>query len=193
MSDTPSENAGQLSAAESPAVAAAKPPLEAKAVSDSRTHMTELVLAPHINALSTVFGGVIMSWMDICAGIAGGRHAGRTVVTVSVDDLHFLRPIFLGDRVLLEGVVTSVGRSSVEVYVTVAREPVEDPSARELTTDAYFTMVALDADRRPTAVPPLLATTPEEREQQAEAAARREARLELKKAHANAAKRYSGG
>ena len=164
-----------------------------KAASESRTHMTELVLAPHINALSTVFGGAIMSWMDICAGIAGGRHAGCTVVTVSVDDLHFLRPIFLGDRVLLEGVVTSVGRTSVEVYVTVVREPVGDARARQLTSDAYFTMVALDEERRPTAVPPLLATTEEERAQQAAAAARREARLELKKAHANAAERYRGG
>ena len=90
---------------------------EIRDVEESRTQMTELVLPHHTNGFGSTFGGVIMSWMDICAAIAAKRHARRPAVTASVDELHFLRPISLGDTVVLDAVLTSVGETSMEVHV----------------------------------------------------------------------------
>jgi len=117
--------------------------------------MTEIVLPQHTNAFTTAFGGVIMSWMDICAAISARRHAGMSSVTASVDELHFLKPIGLGDTVVLNAHLTSVGTSSMEIYVHVAVEPADSSLPSETTTQAYFTFVALGPDGSPARVPRL--------------------------------------
>jgi acyl-CoA hydrolase len=111
--------------------------------------MTELVLTSHTNAMGTVFGGVMIGWMDICAAIAARRHARRPVVTAAVDELHFLRPVQLGDIVLLEAEVASVGHSSMEILVKVSRERSNPDAIAEPTTEAFFTFVAIGADGKP--------------------------------------------
>ena len=58
--------------------------MDAKAPSESFTEMTELVLPQHTNAIGTAFGGVIMSWIDICASIAAKRHCERVSVTARI-------------------------------------------------------------------------------------------------------------
>lgn len=126
-----------------------------RAKSASRTHMTEMVLPSHTNAMGTVFGGVMMSWMDICAAICARRHARCPVVTAAVDELHFLRPVQLGDTVLLEASVASVGFSSMEILVKVARERTNPDAIAEPTTEAYFTFVAIGSDGKPCQVPGL--------------------------------------
>ena len=72
-----------------------------KAVSPSISfvQMTELILPNHMNALGTVFGGVIMSWIDIAGSISASRHCSKSVVTASIDDVHFLAPVHKGDVV----------------------------------------------------------------------------------------------
>jgi len=60
---------------------------------ESQVQMTELVLPQHTNALGTCFGGTILSWIDIAAGICAGRHARRPAVTVAFDDVHFITPV----------------------------------------------------------------------------------------------------
>lgn len=151
-----------------------KPPRE------SQVEMTEMVLPQHANALGTIFGGVVMSWVDIAAAIAGLRHARRQVVTASVDALHFLAPIKLGWIVTLKASVNYVANSSCEVGVKIMSE---NPITGETfhTASAYVTMVALDSNGKPTAIPPLLPETPEEIRRQKGAEERRQQRLDNRK------------
>src|SRR5690606_41978255 len=96
---------------------------ETKSPKDSAIETTHLVLPPDTNHHVTAFGGIIMQWMDIAAGIAAGRHCRmRQVVTAAVDDLEFRRPIRLGDVVLIRACVNFVHRTSMEVGVRVERE-----------------------------------------------------------------------
>src|SRR4051812_12330047 len=89
---------------------------------ESEVVMTEMVLPQHTNALGTIFGGVVMSWIDVAAAIAARRHSGKVCVTASIDELHFLRPIKQGDIVNIRARLTAVHHTSCEVQVTVCAE-----------------------------------------------------------------------
>jgi acyl-CoA hydrolase len=154
----------------------AKP--KGKTPAESAVTMTEIVLPSHTNALGTIFGGQIVSWVDIAAAIAAGRHARRVVVTASIDALHFVSPVKLGHVVHLKAMVNYAGRTSMEIGVRVDSE---NPITGELqhTATAYSTFVALDEKGQPTEVPPLLPQTPEETRRLDEAKKRRQARIQL--------------
>ncbi len=144
--------------------------------SASVTEMTEYVLPQHANIGGTVFGGQIMAWVDLCAAICAQRHSGRPCVTAFVDDLLFKRPVLVGQVVRLRAEVTAVFRTSMEIDVCVQGE---DTITGEHwpTVECHVTFVAMGDDRRPTPVPPLLLESDEHRSAQAEAEARRRARL----------------
>lgn len=156
------------------------PPTEGSP-SASAIEMNELVLPSHANALGSVFGGQIMAWIDICAALAAMRHARTQCVTASMDALDFLLPIQVGHVVNLRAMVNHVGRTSLEVGVRVEAG---DPASATLShvASAYLTFVALDGERRPTAVRPLVIETAQERLRESEARARREQRLALARA-----------
>jgi acyl-CoA hydrolase len=149
-------------------------------VSQSQVIMTELVLPTHTNALDSIFGGVIMSWIDIAAAIAAQRHCQMSVVTASIDALNFVQPVYKGWIVNLKASVNFVSNTSMEVGVRV---DAENPNQKVVfhTASAYLTFVALGTDGRPTKVPPLLAETPEQKRRQKAAALRRQHRLERRK------------
>ncbi len=138
--------------------------------------MTELVLPGHTNALGTVFGGVIMSWIDIAGAIAAQRHSRKSVVTASIDDLSFVASVKKGWIVQLRARVNFTSRTSMEVGVRV---DAENPQTGEWhhTASAYLTFVAIDANNKPIAVPPLVPEDDEDRRRFDEAAKRREHRL----------------
>ena len=139
--------------------------------------MTELVHPTHTNALGSIFGGVIMSWVDICAAIAAQRHSGRPVVTASIDALNFVAPVYKGWIVNLKASVNFVSRSSMEVGVRVdAENPIEKRTLH--TASAYLTFVALDGAGKPTPVPGLICETPEQLRRFRAAEERRRFRLE---------------
>lgn len=141
--------------------------------------MTELVLPQHTNALGTIFGGVVMGWVDIAAAIAAARYTRSPVVTVSVDHLSFLHPIKIGNIVTIEAVVTYTGKTSIEVEVTVSGEnPTEGKKFK--TTHAFLTFVAIDKDGTPVVVPPFKPETAAEKERYKAAEKRREHRLALR-------------
>lgn len=144
---------------------------------DSEVTKTEVVLPSDANNLGTVFGGRVMEWIDIAAAVAAGRHCRTTVVTASMDDLHFLAPIKAGMVVVLIAQVNFAGRTSVEVGVEVLSEDLRTGERRRCC-HAYLTFVALDSKGRPTAVPPLLPETEEERRRFRRAEQRRQFRLE---------------
>lgn len=148
-----------------------------KKVSESLVTMTQMVLPPHTNSLDSVFGGVIMSWIDIAAAICAQRHCQRPVVTASIDDLHFIKPVYKGWIVNLKACVNFTANTSVEVGVRVdAENPIENKTFH--TASAYLTFVALGDNGKPTKVPTVIPVTDEERRRFDAAQKRRQWRLE---------------
>ena len=147
--------------------------------SESQVEMTELVLPQHTNAFGTIFGGVVLSWIDIAAAICAQRHSERSVVTASIDAMHFLAPIRLGWIVNIKASVNFSSNSSCEVGVRITAE---NPMTKELnhTATAYVTMVSLDSNGRPVSMPKLTPQTDDEIRRMNEAQQRRKQRLELK-------------
>lgn len=141
--------------------------------------MTQLVLPSHTNSLGSIFGGTIMSWVDIAAAIAAQRHSNKEVVTASIDGLNFVAPVYKGWVVNLKASVNFVARSSMEVGVRV---DAENPKTGETfhTATAYLTFVALDSHGKPTPVPGLILETVEEKRRHNEAQKRREFRLQYR-------------
>lgn len=134
----------------------------------------------HANHYGTLFGGFLMSWIDMIAVMVAQRHCGREAVTASVDRLNFIAPIFVGDHVLLKASVNYTGRSSMEIGVQVSKEnPYTGVSVR--ATTAYLTFVALDENKRPSAIPPVLPETEIEKKRFQNAILRQEANRNLVK------------
>ncbi|MBA2529447.1 MAG: acyl-CoA thioesterase, partial [Euzebyales bacterium] len=129
------------------------------------------------NLLGHVHGGVIMHEVDVAAGTAAARHAGRVCVTAAIDELSFLRPVDVGDVLIVSARVNDVGATSLEVGVRVEAEPWQGGERRH-TTSAYLVMVALGDAGKPVAVPPLLVETDDERRRQGQARLRRQIRKE---------------
>ncbi len=135
--------------------------LEGKTVSHSAVKMAQIMLPDQANPSGYVHGGELMKLMDNAAGVAAIRHSRLNVVTALVDELHFLKPVRVGDLVLLYSRLTFVSYSSMEVRVEVDREDLfTGEKVRALT--AYYIMTALDKNEKPTKVPPLLIFTEEE-------------------------------
>jgi len=149
-----------------------------KPVSASQVVMTQLVLPSHTNALDTIFGGVIMSWIDICGAIAAQRHSQKEVVTASIDKLNFVAPVKKGWVVNLKASVNFVSRTSMEVGIRV---DAENPKTGEVfhTASAYTTFVAIGGNGRAVEVPPLILETEVEKRRHESARLRREARLKV--------------
>lgn len=132
-----------------------------KTPSESALEMREMVMPNHTNAHNTVFGGTVMSWIDIAAAMVAARHCGRPVVTAHIDDIDFIAPIKVGYHVLIQASMNYVGRTSMIVGVKVTSENPYTGEAR-ITTKAYLTFVALDDLGRPIEVPGLTPETEDE-------------------------------
>ncbi len=145
---------------------------------DSAVEARYIVLPQHANDLGIAFGGTIMSWIDMVAAMVAQRHCAGKVVTVSIDRMSFIAPCHVGEHVLLRASVNYVGHTSMEVGVQVLKENPYTGSRQRATT-AYLTFVALDAEERPTAIPPLRPETPDELRRFENAKLRVAARKEL--------------
>jgi acyl-CoA hydrolase len=138
--------------------------------------MTELVLPTHANSLGSVFGGEVLSWIDLCAAICAQRHTGRIVTTAGIDELSFERPIKVGHVAQITARITASFRTSVEVKVQVDGEDART-GERWPCVSAFVTFVAVDDDQRPTAVPPVELASDEDHALARDAAERRAVRL----------------
>ncbi len=154
--------------------------VEARPVSDSAVVMTEMILPSHTNSLDSVFGGVIMSWIDICAAISALRHCNRPVVTASIDAVNFMAPAYKGWIVTLVSSVNYVSRTSMEVGVRVEAEHLVQNEKFQIAS-AYLTFVALDDNGKPMPVPKVIPQSVEEKRRYEAAKKRRELRLQTKK------------
>jgi acyl-CoA hydrolase len=155
-----------------------------KPACNSYVEMTQIVLPSHANPIGTAFGGQIMAWIDICAGISAQRHARQIVVTASMDDLHFLAPIHVGEVAVLKAQVNRAFHTSLEVGVRVEAE---NPLTGELRhcSSAYVTFVAIDEENNRVSVPGLIPETENQRRRYEEAQERRQFRLERRKQSRN--------
>ncbi|MBQ4073918.1 MAG: acyl-CoA thioesterase [Clostridia bacterium] len=145
-----------------------------KRVQDSYTTQVQILTQANLNGYHRLFGGQLMSWMDIVAAVAARRHAGRNVTTVRVEDLEFKAPARANDTLMLTAYVSYVGNTSMEVCVNVYLEQLT--GERELINRARFIMVALDEKENPAPVPGLILETEQQKREWAEAEARRIAR-----------------
>ncbi|MGV3517460.1 acyl-CoA thioesterase [Luteitalea sp.] len=145
----------------------------------SATEMVQVVLPNDANPLGFILGGTVMHLIDIAGAIACFRHSRSRVVTAAVDGLQFLHPIKVGDLILLKAEVTATFRTSMEVEVRVMSEETLT-GQRKLTSHAYLTFVAIDADGQRIEVPDLVLETDEERRRAEEARTRRDQRLAAK-------------
>lgn len=143
-----------------------------KTVSASMTEQQYLVRPSHINHYGRLFGGQLLKWIDELAGIVAIRHSGATVTTAAIDNLRFEAPAYEGDFIVLQGSVTYVGFSSMEIRVDTYIETID--GNRQLINRAYIDMVAIDSEGRPVEVPELLPET-EEQIQEQQAAIKRKA------------------
>src|SRR6185503_19364182 len=150
--------------------------MEGKPVRASISEYSELALPNDANGLGNVLGGKVMHLVDLAAAMAAIRHARKPVVTASVDSMHFLHPVRIGQLILLRSSVNRVFKSSMEVGVKVETEDLM--TGRRLhTCSAYLTFVALDENRKATEIAAAIAETEEEQRRYREAGERREYRL----------------
>ncbi|MBD3918971.1 acyl-CoA thioesterase [Paenibacillus sp. PR3] len=136
--------------------------LTAKPASDSRTVLTDIVFPSDTNHLQTLFGGVVMEYMDKVAAISAMRHSRTSVVTVSTDSIDFVAPIRVGEVIIVESFVSWTHRTSIEVYVKADTENLKT-GERMTAVTAFFVFVALGEGGKPTAVPGVVPGTDEER------------------------------
>lgn len=144
---------------------------------ETRCVMTQIVMPMHTNGVAGVmFGGVMMQWIDVCAGVSAMRHASGAVLTASIDRLDFLSPVHVGEVVVLQAQVNYTARTSMEVGCRVETEDMRTQT-RRYVTKAYLTFVAIDDAGKPREIPKLALDSDEARRRHDEAAQRRAARL----------------
>lgn len=151
--------------------------LRGRKPSESAMTTARLMMPTDANVIGNVFGGSIMKYMDEIAAIVAWRHAGKNVVTASIDSMSFFAPVYIGNLLILKASVNYVGRTSMEIGVRIEAL---DPSTRRgtHTSSCYLTYVALDEKGKPTPIPPLIVTTRDEKRRFKDALVRRKLRKE---------------
>ena len=129
--------------------------MDGRAVSYSRTTITELMIPAYANFGGKIHGGVLLSLMDKAAYACASKHAGTYCVTVSVDTVNFLQPVEVGELVSLKASVNYVGSSSLVVGIRVIAEDVRTATVKHTNT-SYVTMVAKSEGNEKVMVPPLI-------------------------------------
>ncbi|UNK41987.1 acyl-CoA thioesterase [Luteimonas sp. S4-F44] len=140
--------------------------------------MSVLMTPDMANFSGNVHGGALLKWLDEVAYACASRYAGRYVVTLSVDQVTFREPVYVGELVTFLASVNYTGRTSMEVGIKIIAENIQARSVRH-TNSCFFTMVAVDADGRPVQVPPREPATAEERRRFEQGRQRRQIRQEL--------------
>ena len=136
--------------------------METKTCNESRVVKTSRIFPSDVNDHNTLFGGKLMSDIDMTASISATRHCRKAVVTASTDSVDFLAPISPEDSVCLESYVSWTGNSSMEVFVKVTAENLMT-GERKIAATAFLTFVAMDKSGKPTRVPKVIPETAEEK------------------------------
>ncbi|GKS62342.1 acyl-CoA thioesterase [Candidatus Nitrosocosmicus sp.] len=152
-----------------------------KTVQESEAETTIVMLPSDANPLGNVFGGMILKYVDLLAGLVAKRHAGHAnIVTASMDSMTFLKPVYIGNALILKARINYVRKSSMEVEVKIEAEDL-NKSQKVHTGTAYVTLVALDEKGKPTEVPKLVLRNDEEQRRFQEGEERMNTRLKNRK------------
>jgi len=149
-----------------------------KSVKDSYTEQVHILTQADMNGFGRLFGGTLMSWIDITSAVVARRHCNKNVTTAYVSEVEFKAPARANDLVLMTGKLTYVGNSSMEVCVDAFVE--ERCGNKKHIGRAYVVLVALDDNDMPVRVPRLKVETDEERKEW-EAGERRHRERAMKK------------
>lgn len=135
--------------------------MEAKTVSESKSERVEILMSGHVNGYNRLFGGQLMEWIDVVAGVVARRHCNCNVTTASIDNLQFKAPAYANSMVVIKGRITYVGKTSMEIKVDTFVEHLD--GTQDDINHAYLVLVALDKDEKPIPVPGLILETDEEK------------------------------
>ena len=154
--------------------------MEGRRADFSRTELVHVVKPGDLNGGGRLFGGALLRLIDETAGIVAKRHSMRNnVTTAAIDNLVFKQGAFLNDLLVLIGYVTYTGRTSMEVRVDTYVEDIQ--GMRRPINRAYFVMVAMDENEKPTPVSQLIVETEGEKAEWEAALLRKENRSHRKK------------
>jgi acyl-CoA hydrolase len=137
--------------------------MKSRKASETLAITTKIVLPNDTNTLGNLFGGQLLAWMDVIASVSAHRHSKRVVVTASVNNVSFQKPIKHASIITLEAKVSRAFNSSMEIFVDVF---VEDQVTGnfEKSNEAIYTFVAVDQNGGPIQVPELIPETEQEKE-----------------------------
>jgi acyl-CoA hydrolase len=138
--------------------------------------MAEVITPDLANFYGNLHGGHLLNLLDKVAYACSSRYAAKPTVTLSVDQVFFKEPIYVGELITCYASINLVGKTSMEVGIRVVTENLQTRVKRHTNT-CYFTMVAIDEHGKPTTVPPFTPQTDVEKRRYQEATKRREARL----------------
>ncbi|HJU14134.1 MAG TPA: acyl-CoA thioesterase [Candidatus Nitrosotalea sp.] len=154
--------------------------LPPKSPNESKAEMTVRMFPSDANPAGNVFGGEILKQIDLIAGLVSQRHARTNTVTASIDRVNFLRPVYVGNALILNARLNYVHRSSMEVEISVEAEDLMT-GTRTLTNTAFVTVVALGPNGKTTEVPSLLLETEDDKRRFSEGEGRMLQRLKERK------------
>jgi acyl-CoA hydrolase len=140
--------------------------------------MTVLMTPDTANFSGNVHGGAVLKLLDQVAYACASRYAGRYVVTLSVDQVMFRQPIHVGELVTFLAAVNHTGSSSMEIGIKVIAENIQNRVVRHVNS-CFFTMVAVDDEKKPAHVLPLQPSTLDEHRRHAAAELRKQMRREM--------------
>ncbi|HEY9897647.1 MAG TPA: acyl-CoA thioesterase [Pantanalinema sp.] len=121
-------------------------------MSNQQPAIRVMLMPKDTNAFGTIFGGVILSYIDIAGAIEARRHTRHRVVTVAMREVVFHQPVYVGDNVSFYTSLVKTGKTSITVKVTVEAQRVSDPSVTVKVTEAETVFVAIDDEGKKTAI-----------------------------------------
>ena len=101
------------------------------------------------NAAGDIFGGWLMSQVDIAGSIAAHRYVGNRVVTVSVNEFVFIKPVLVGDLISIYADIAHVGNTSIRISLNVMAEHGRGTESAQKVAEAILTYVSLDENKKP--------------------------------------------
>ncbi len=117
---------------------------------DMQPAIRVMLLPKDTNAQGTIFGGVIMSYLDLAGAVEAQRHTRNRIVTVAMREIVFHQPVFVGDTVSFYATLVKKGRTSLTVGVCVEAQRANDPDVTVMVTEAETIFVAIDGEGKPT-------------------------------------------
>jgi len=113
-----------------------------------------MAMPTNTNASGDIFGGWLMSQVDIAGSIEAFRRANGRIVTVAVNEFRFIQPVFVGDVVSLYTKVIKIGNTSIRIHVTAYAQRNRGKDESQKVAEAEITYVAIDENRRPRPINP---------------------------------------